>query len=456
MKLDITLSTKQSLAPNMIQLLELTRMTSQELEGYLVSQALENPAIDMDVLASAPFSSHSHESFEWLNSFQPGYKDLSKDRDAEEDADGLFSDELHMAAPELKDFLFLQLSSFSLSPEQNKICRYLVNSVDSYGYLDESPALIAEHLGLSQTLVEDCLSMVRDLSPAGVCAPDLKSCLLKQLAQEDADNPLLPLAAVIVKDFLQELAQGRFSSMAKRLRASVPDVRAAGRLIAGLQPYPSAGFGNGTPTVYIRPDVSISVEDGQIQVCMLSNFTPYLRINKYYMELYQTTSDPETREYLTGKIKGAGRLFENISMREKNIVNCMEKIAEKQKAFFSDPQAALVPMSLADIAEELDISLSTVSRIISGKYSQCCRGLLPAKALFTRKITSVGETAADSSSDEVKKAIKELLRSEDKARPYSDAQLASVCERKGFSVSRRTVAKYRTEMGIPAASARKK
>lgn len=450
MKMDITLSTKQTIAPNVIQFLELTKMTAHELGAFLNAQAMENPTIDMDALASAPFANHAQESIEWLSSFKAGQAEAKTD---ESDTPDFFSlgDSL-TSAPQLKDYLLLQLSSIPLSKSEETIAKYLINCIDKYGYLSEDISLVARLLKVSSEQVEKCVCLLRSLSPAGVCAADLRSCLLAQIDPGSSD-PLVPVMTAIIKNHLQDLAHGYFPSISKKLHVPIADVRAAAEKISILQPYPSAGFNSNSPNFFVYPDVAIDNVNGELQVSLLSKFSPYLSVNRYYLDLYKSTDDPETKDYLNQKLQAAHQLFEDISKREETIFHCMEQIARIQKDFFLSPTAILLPMTLSDIADNLNVSLSTVSRTLSGKYIQCCHGIIPAKALFSRKIKTTSYAAC--SSDEVKSAIKVIIDEEDKRAPLSDAQISSVCQHKGFVISRRTVAKYRTELGILAASARK-
>lgn len=450
MKMDITLSTKQTIAPNVIQFLALTKMTTQELSAYLNTQAMENPTIDIDALASAPFANHAQESIEWLSSFHPGKTETEAD---DSDKPDLFSlKEVPTSTPQLKDFLLLQLAAMPLPKTEEAIAKYLISCIDKYGYLSEDVSQVAKLLKVSPEQVEKCICLLRSLSPAGVCAADLRTCLLAQVDPVSSD-PLVPIMTAIIENHLEDLAHGYFPSIAKKLRVPLPDVRAAADKISMLQPYPSAGFHSNTPNFFVYPDVSIDNVNGEIQVSLLSKFSPYLNVSKYYLDLYQTTDDPETKDYLNQKLQAAYQLFENIANREKTIFNCMEEIAKIQKDFFQDPHAVLIPMTLSDVADALDLSLSTVSRTLRGKYIQCCHGILPAKSLFTRKIKTT--SYADCSSNEVKSVIKELVEHEDKLAPLSDAQISSICQHRGFVISRRTVAKYRTELGILTVSARK-
>lgn len=450
MKMDITISAKQVISPDVMQFLELTKMTSWELSAFLTAQATENPIIDIDALPEAPFADHAQESIEWLSSYYSGQRE-AKTEDPDKPEAFSFGDSL-ASAPRLKDYLRFQLSSIPLTKTEESIAKYPIDCVDKNGYLHEDISLAAKLLEADPGQVEKCVSILRGLSPAGVCAADMKSCLLAQL-DPDSSDPLIPVVREIIENHLSELARGSFSGISKKLRIPAADVQAAAERIGRLHPYPSAGFDSDTPNHYVYPDISVDNVNGELQVSLLSEFSPYLRVNRYYLELYKSTDDPETREYLDRKLRAAYQLFKNVSQREETILRCAKQIALIQKDWFLSPAAVLLPMTLSDVAGALDISLSTVSRALSGKYIQCCHGVVPARALFTVKMKTTSYAAV--SSDEVKAVIKSIVDGEDKRAPLSDAQISSVCRHRGFVVSRRTVAKYRAGLGIPAASARK-
>ena len=281
-----------------------------------------------------------------------------------------------------------------------------------------------------------------------MCAKDLQACLTAQL-EGDEDRDLI---LAIVGSQLNRLAAGRYGAIAKELEVPVAAVLAAEKHLKRLHPIPSAGFGGNTANFYLTPDALVEFRNGAPQVQLCSNFTPYLGISRYFEELYRTSEDPEVIRYLSEKLNAAHALFSNITQRETTLLRCVEEIVRIQSRYFSDPEGLLVPMSLADLSEKLELSASTVSRAVRDKSIQCSRGVVPLRALFSR---SVEAEKGPASTDSVKKLLQDLIDGEDQSSPLSDAQLAELLSQRGIGISRRTVAKYREALGYPSTFVRR-
>ncbi len=289
---------------------------------------------------------------------------------------------------------------------------------------------------------------MRTLPPAGICAEDVRGCLAAQLAADDR------VARGIVESYLEELSRGHYSSIAKALDVTASSVRSAEKRIKQLYPYPSSALegDRGDDSMYVYPDLSIEQTAEGLSVSLCRPFSPHLKISSFCSELKHSTDDPAVLGYIEERIAAAGRLYQNVRRCEKTLLSCFEKLAETQSAFFSGISDSLKPMTLADIADATGLSVSTVSRAVKGKYIQCSRGVIPAKLFFTAKIESGN---GERSTDDAKKYLREVIDGEDKSAPLSDAQLSDILSKKGFAISRRTVAKYREALGIPGTYVRK-
>lgn len=443
MKITGKTTTKQTLSPGVIQLTELIQMNCHELEQYLLEQAMENPAIDIDSLYSSPLRAELFEKVQWLNSFgrapEPGGPDDER-ADAPEPA---------AAAPTVRSHLLQQLTLLDLEKGDEDICRYLIGCVDGHGFLNEDWAAAAERLGVPAGRVEDCARLLRGLSPPGICSAGIRECLIAQLDEdEDGDG----LIKSIISGCLEELSRGHYTAIAKELSVPVSRVRRAEERIKRLCPYPSAAFDGSARNCSVVPDICIEQCGGRLRVWLPHSCTPYLKISSYCRELRSSAGDPEVLRYLDECILSASRLFANVSRSESTLLLCAEKVAELQREYFQFRSAPLVPMTLADVADETGLSVSTVSRALRGRYIQCIRGTVPARALFSRRLESETELC---SADRAKLLIRDIVDTEDKRDPVSDARLSEILSGKGVRISRRTAAKYREELGIPSSFVRR-
>ena len=280
-------------------------------------------------------------------------------------------------------------------------------------------------------------------------AADLSKCLELQLLRIGERGPALD----IVRDHLEALAKRHYRAIAAALGITQEEVRQAERVIRELEPRPGAVFEQPEQVAYIQPDVFVTEEEGQFVARTRGGERPPFRISGYYRDLLAHSKEREVREYLTGKLRQAEGVLWAIGQRESTLLRCAQSIARHQQDFFRFGPQALVPMRMADVAQELGVHESTVSRTIREKYLQCARGVYPMSYFFSRSATAdqsgtMGGTAA-------RALLKQLLDREDKSRPLSDQKLCEEMERQGCPISRRTVAKYREEMNIPGASGRK-
>ena len=330
----------------------------------------------------------------------------------------------------------------------------MLESLDSKGYLTESTEDVASCLSADTETVERLLERLQQLDPAGVCARSLEECLKLQLERQQM---LTPVMETLIDSCLELVAKNQIPAIARKLR--LPQEQAAGfcQIIKSLNPKPGVSFSNRDKLRYIIPDVTIVKFKEHFDILLNESMYPGIQINSYYRQMSRNPESPELKEYLDGKIRQAEWIKQCISQRSKTLMDVSKAILERQEAFFTYGPSHLVPLKMMDVAQALDIHESTVSRAASKKYLQCSWGVYPMTYFFSREVFSRSTAAGSQSMTAagVKEALRAVIDQEDKQKPLSDRLLSEKLAEKGISISRRTVAKYREEEGIPDASGRK-
>lgn len=452
--MELIQSQVQRLSQQQLQGVELLQMSAQELESYLRELSQENPVVELEEHFAPAQESPREEDLlrrlRWLedNDRQNHYYQHID----EEELDPLVRVSGTGGLEEtLVRFISRQLDRLGVEEELDRAVRYLAACLDGGGYLRFSLEELSGQTGIPLSRMKQALALLHSLEPAGVGAADLSQCLELQLLRIGEEGPAL----AIVRDHLEALAKRHYRAIASALGITVEQVREAEGIIRELEPRPGAVFEQPEQVAYILPDVFVVEEEGRFVARTRGGERPPFRISAYYRDLLSQSGEQEVREYLTGKLRQAEGVLWAIGQRERTLLRCAQAITERQQDFFRLGPQALVPLRMADVAQELGIHESTVSRSIREKYLQCARGVYPMSYFFSRSATAdqsgaaVGGTAA-------RALLKQLLDQEDKSRPLSDQKLSEEMERQGCPISRRTVAKYREEMNIPGASGRKR
>jgi RNA polymerase sigma-54 factor len=451
--LELELKTAQrqelSLSPQLLQAMEILRMNASDLCSFIQTELQENPVLEAE-LNSAPYEDAAllHRKLEWLNS-QPGRRQssvIAGDDPAMDLADRLSVPQWEES---LEAHLVLQLQSLGLNPSEEHCARFLIRCVDKRGYLNEDAAHVARLLGLDTHTVIRVLSLLRTLDPPGICAADLKGCLAAQLR----DCPDGELALSIVDAHLEDLARGRYAAIAKSLGAATDRVLKACERIRSLDPCPGSAFTSGEAPVYIIPDILIHRTEDGFDVRLNGSILPELGISGYYSSLLKDNDSEELRCYLSERFQRARWLIASVEKRHRTLLACAKAVVKLQREYFLRNTEHLKPMALADVAALVDMHPSTVSRALRDKYLQYDGGVCAVKDLFTRVVGGSGDGC--SSSDRARLSIRRLIEGEDKARPYSDSRICELLAKDGVEISRRTVAKYREEMGVPGTAVRR-
>ena len=438
----------QQLSQQQLQGIHLLQLNSLELEAFLREVALDNPVIEIDDVGTFPESvDFDQPNLRWLkeNDYQNRYYLSQKDEI------DLFAQIGHPGGFEetLERFLTRQIERLELNPEINALLRCLTLSLDERGYFDVPVEEVAECFGVGVEIVEDALGILRSLEPAGIGATDLSHCLQLQLERIGYKGP----AMEIVRNYLELLGHRKYRAIASKLSISVRQVQQAERVIRELEPRPGSIFQEVcTYSVYVRPEIFVKEENGVFIARVQERERPLLRINDDYLCLLKQTSDKELQKYLSSKLQQANLVQFSLQQRESTLKRCADAIVAHQQDFFRFGPQQLEPLLMTDLANELEVHESTVSRAVREKYLQCSQGIFPLRYFFSR---SVGLPSNALSNTAVQSILQDVIEHEDKTAPLSDQKLMEELARRGHCISRRTVTKYREEMGIQSAFARK-
>jgi len=352
----------------------------------------------------------------------------------------------------LTDHLLSQLHMTNLTEEEISIGEYIIWNIDSVGYLTIDVETIAEQLQVDVDKVEKVLEIIQHFEPPGIGARNLQECLLIQLLEQESKHEL---AIKMIRDHFDDFKNKRFEKLAKNLGVDLQTVKETIEQITKLNPKPGEGY-NAYENYYVIPDLEVKKEDGEFKISMNDWNIPQLRINNQYrkMMLDRKNTNKETREFIKQRLESARWLINSIHQRRATILRVMETIIEKQRDFFEKGPQHLKPMILKDIADEIGMDISTISRVTNGKYVQTEWGVFELKYFFSEKIrTDEGE---DVSNKKVKALIKEIIENEPGNKPYNDQKIAAILKERGYNVARRTVAKYREQMNIPVSRLRRR
>jgi RNA polymerase sigma-54 factor len=456
-----TLSQQQVLAPQLQQSLQILQAPMLELRN-LVQQELEaNPTLEMEQTEptiedkqreaeefDAEFERLSKLDEEWRDymSQSAGYSHRSADDDERRQ---FFFDSL-VKEETLQQHLFEQVSNSDLSGADRTIAELIIGNIDDHGFLQTQPEDIARNTGMDATDITRILETVQTFHPVGVGSRDLRECLLIQLKRLGKEQSL---EYRIVDRFIEDLGKRRFPEIARRLNTTPEQVQRAANFIATLDPKPGQIF-TSDPNNYVLPDVTVEKIGGDWQISLNGDQIPHLRISNTYKDLMTSDrSKDEVRDYIREKIRSGKFLIKSIHQRQQTISNIAHQIVGRQRDFLELGPSGLKPMTMVQIADAVGVHETTVSRAISGKYMATPHGVFDMKYFFTPGYqTADGETMSNTS---VKGIISELVKGEDAKGPLSDKEIVELLKNKGIPIARRTVAKYRSELGILPSNMRK-
>jgi RNA polymerase sigma-54 factor len=352
----------------------------------------------------------------------------------------------------LYSHLMWQLQVSDLDEVQRDIGRYIIGNIDSNGYLKASIDNIIQFTHRSRKEVLQVLDIINEFDPVGVGARDNRDCLLIQLRFQGLSGSI---AEKILSDYMKQLEKKRYNQIAKGLNVSLEEVLNAVSYIASLEPKPGR-FYNDEETIYVIPDVYVYKMGDEFLIVLNEDGLPKLRINSFYKEVLSKKDDKfsDTKEYIRDKLKSASWLIKSIHQRQRTIYKVAESILKFQRDFFEYGPSNLKPMVLRDVAEDIQMHESTVSRVMNNKYMYTPFGIFVLKYFLNSTIQSV-DGIDKIGSLSVKEMLKKIIREEDKSKPFSDQEIVNILGRSNINIARRTVAKYREMLKIFPSSQRK-
>lgn len=427
---------KLAMTQELTQAIALLQYSAQELTAFLENKALENPLIQVD-----------HANVQPMNPL------IDRNRRKHQKVEKDWIEQIAEKKHSIEEQLLSQFNIKKMPAEQLKIIRNLIQNLDENGYFLGDLSEIAKSLKVSEELVEEGLAVLQTLEPAGIGARNLQECLLMQIYYENPNNEL---ALNILTNYFVPFAEKKWKQIAKELQVTLKDIQDVFDEIQRLNPKPGATLIGGTANAaYITPDAIIEQTAEGLTVRMFDDPIPRISFNESYYQKFKN-QDQQVNRFLQEKFQDYQWILKSIEQRKETLTNVVAKIVEKQPSFFQKGPQYLVPMTMKEVAAELDIHESTVSRAVREKYVQTPIGTFTLKSFFTSTIQTVSEDEGTSST-QVKNSISKLIEKENKEKPLSDQEIVEQLKTlEGIVVSRRTIAKYRDQLGIPSSSKRKR
>lgn len=478
-RLEIRLLQKLILTPQLQQAIKLLQMPQIELSQSITNELMENPFLEEE-LSEEPFSAEQPENI--VSEAEPAPVDEQYD-DAEAPLEKLmgvsvddyfeergfdgrdlgyftpgnvdqpsFENFLSKNGDDLQEHLIWQLRLTPVTDREKEIAESVVGNIDENGYLQASGEEIAATAGCTPEEADRAVKLVQSFDPNGVGARNLKECLLLQL---DALELRGSLVESLISNNLEDLERRRYQQLARQYGCSAEEITSAVKIIEKLEPKPGRNYSSASP-VYITPDVYIVKTDSGYNIVLNDEGLPRLRLNHIYKKLFSQkgTLSKEEKNFIEEKLRSAVWLLKSLDQRNKTIYRVAECILTFQREFFDQGVRFLKPLNLRDVATELKMHESTISRATSNKYLSCDHGLFSLKYFFSSGIS--GGEGGMVSSTSVKDLIKRLVAEEDPKNPLNDQEIVKLCQANKIEIARRTVAKYRKELNIAPQNRRKR
>lgn len=482
-KLGLSQTLSQKLSPQQIQFIKLLQIPTAELEARIEQELEMNPALEegRDKEETSSNDDEYSEEYERDAEREEVNDDISIDDYLSEDdisgykmyGDGNWSDEEDREMPipsntSLGEQLVSQLNFLGLDERRFAIGMQLIGSIESDGYIRRDLDAIINDLAFSQNIetdtaeVEELLCKIQKFDPPGIAARDLQECLLLQLERKPERDKYTRVAIEIIRENFKEFTKKHYDKICRKIGIDENTLREAINIIIKLNPKPGEGADIAVRSQYVVPDFILTSNNSKLELTLNSKNAPELKISRSYADMLQAYDKSkkkdkklkETVSFVKQKLDSAKWFIDAIRQRQNTLLTTMETIVKYQYDFFlTGDESKLKPMILKDIATEIGMDISTVSRVANSKSVQTEFGIYPLKYFFSEGIAT--ESGEDVSSREVKNYLKELVEHEDKRRPLSDDKLEKLLKDKGYNIARRTVAKYREQLQIPVARLRK-
>lgn len=472
----------QKLSPQQIQLMKLIQLPTQAFEQRLKQELEENPALesgkaDADRLEDAyedTYDDHQGSETiatddinidEYLSDDEiPDYRTQVSNYSTDDDEKSI----PYAAGISFNQYLINQLSTVSLNDEEWAIAEFLVGSVDESGYIRRPITDIMDDLAFTQNIytdektIENVLKIVQELDPPGVAARSLDECLAIQMRRKEP-SPSIALALAIIEKSFEQFTKKHYSKLQTKHDITEEELKEAIAEIEKLNPKPGGSFsGNNRFVEHVVPDFSIRIVDGTLELTLNGRNAPELHVSKEYTNMLKgyksakekSKSQKDTVLFIKQKLDAAKWFIDAIKQRQQTLFVTMNAIMHYQKEYFlSGDERKLKPMILKDIADQIDMDVSTVSRVANSKYVDTPYGTKLIKEFFSESMKN--EQGEDVSTKEIKKILETVIKEENKKKPLTDDKLTKILKERGYPIARRTVAKYREQLGLPVARLRK-
>lgn len=465
---------EQRLSPQQIQLMKLLQVPTMELDQRIKQEIEENPALEEGSdREEDDFEGNEEQEIREDEDFDIGDY-LSDDADYKTRVSNKGKDDDDKVIPLSGDQTFQermteQLHLLDLNETEFMIAVTIIGNLDESGYLNREVEAIVDDLAFSSNVmtneeeVEHVLSVIQDLDPAGVGARDLQECLLLQIQRKQNGDITKYTAMKILEDHFEEFTKKHYSKILKKLEIDDEDLKEAINEIVKLNPKPGGSMKQASSNFQqIIPDFIVTENEGRLQLTLNGRNAPELRVSgdyknmlkKYAEGAVSSKADKEALTFVKQKLDGAKWFIDAIKQRQNTLLLTMDAIMTYQKSFFlTGDETNMKPMILKDIAEEVNLDISTISRVANSKYVQTDHGIFSLKYFFSESLST--DSGEEVSTREVKKILSEAVDGENKRKPLTDEKLANLLKDKGYNIARRTVAKYREQLNIPVARLRK-
>ncbi len=480
LKQQFNLKLSQKLSPQQIQLMKLIQLSTQAFEQKLKQEIDENPALEPGKEATDEDSFSNENEFEEQDAKE---KELNVDEYINDDdtipayqlqANNYSADDEDKNIPfaggqSFHQYLKSQLNTFRLNEKEKKIAEFLVGSIDESGYIRREIEDIVDDLAFTENVmtdeqeVEKILKIVQKLEPAGVGARSLQESLVIQLKQKQ-ENEARKLAIDILENAFDLFAKKHYKKILQKFNITEEQLKDAIAEISKLNPKPGGAIvGNNKIVEQIVPDFTINIVDDQLELTLNSRNAPQLHVSREYNNLLKgysaskekSKSQKDAVYFIKQKLDAAKWFIDAVKQRQQTLLKTMTAIMEHQKEYFlTGDETKLKPMILKDIADKINMDVSTVSRVANSKYVETPYGTKLIKFFFSESMKN--DQGDDVSTKEIKKILQDVIANEDKKKPLTDEKLAKILKEKGYLIARRTVAKYREQLNIPVARLRKK
>lgn len=469
MKQSLQLGQSLVMTPQLQQAIKLLQLSRMELENLINTELVENPTLDeaadsesttksMNEMESGENTSkveenpQASEDFNWENYLEnvKSTPNLPVYRGGDDELPSY--ENTLTQAPDLTDHLLWQLQLAGMKEKEKAMGEVIIGNINEDGYLTTSIEEMAEKEKFDPHELEAVLYTIQNFDPIGVASRDLKECLLVQIYDMKRNDEMLER---IVEDHLPDLEKKNYQAITKALGLSMEEIIKRIKIIEELEPKPGRAFG-GAPAHYIIPDIYIVKRGDEYVVMLNEDGLPKLKISNFYKNLLEKNefSQAQTKDYVQGKLRSAVWLIKSIHQRQRTIFKVTESIVRQQRDFFDKGIAFLKPMVLRDVANDIGMHESTISRVTTAKYVHTPRGIFELKFFFNSGISRV--SGSDVASESVKEKVKAIVSTEPPKNPYSDQKIVELLLKENINIARRTVAKYREMLGILPSSKRKK